>query len=172
MRNASRTANGGRLAAKTSPVEILSFAKNKLNKFYNPSNALQTNSEEKACQHAQKTSEVLNPYYNDFANAESAYHCAVQEIMELERDRKREWITLQVVNCLLERIRLQNGVPRDDANGGVTEEVGICEERRSIQVCTNEEGEPRLCLEYPAVPPHPQTCPVRDQVIGVCLPVV
>jgi hypothetical protein len=43
--------------------------------------------------------------------------------MPLERDRKREWITLQVVNCLLETIREQNGVPCDDSNGGVTEEV-------------------------------------------------
>jgi len=135
-------------------------------------NSLQTNLEEKACQHAQKISEVLNTYYNDFANAESAYHCAVQEIMELERDRKREWITLQVVNCLLVRIREQNGVPCDTANGGVTEEVGICEERHSIQVCTNEEGEPRLCLEYPPVPEHPPACLARDQVTGVCLPVV
>jgi len=135
-------------------------------------NSLQTNLEEKACAHAQKISEVLTTYYNDFANAESAYHCAVQEIMELERDRKREWITLQVVNCLLIRIREQNGVPCDDATGGVTEQVGICEERHGIQVCTNEEGEPRLCLEYPPVPPHPPACPARDQVIGVCLPVV
>jgi len=135
-------------------------------------NALQTNLEEKACAHAQKINEVLHTYYNDFANAESAYHCAVQEIMELERDRKREWITLQVVNCLLTRIREQNGVPCDEETGGVTEQVGICEERHGIQVCTNEEGEPRLCLEYPAVPPHPPACPARDQVIGVCLPVV
>jgi len=133
-------------------------------------NALQTNLEEKACAHGLKISEVLQTYYEDFAQAESSYHCAVQEIMELERDRKREWVTLQVVNCLLERIREQNGVPCDDSTGGVTEQVGICEERHSVQVCTNEEGEPRLCLDYPPVPPTPPNCPARDQVIGVCLP--
>jgi hypothetical protein len=133
-------------------------------------NSLQTQLEEKACAHAQKINDVLNTYYNDFASAESAYHCAVQEIMELERDRKREWITLQVVNCLLVRVREQNGVPCDTANGGVTEEVGVCEERHGLAVCSSEEGEPQLCLEYPAVPEHPPFCPARDQVIGVCRP--
>jgi hypothetical protein len=116
--------------------------------------------------------EVLTMYYNDHASAASTYNCAVEEIMQLERDRKREWVTLQVVNCLLERIREQNGVPCDDSNGGVTEEVGVCEERHGIAVCTEGEGEPRLCLDYPEVPPHPADCPHRDQVTGECLPVV
>merc|ERR1719326_2465526 len=136
-------------------------------------NVKQTDLEEKACAHALKITDTLARYYNDFAQAQSAYNCAVEEIMQLERDRKREWITLQVVNCLLERIREQNGVPCDDSNGGVTEEVGICEERHSIQVCdADDEGEPRLCLDYPPIPPHPPACAARDQVTGECLPVV
>jgi len=135
-------------------------------------NALQTDLEEAACSHGQKINEVLTSYYADFAQAESAYHCAVQEVMELERDRKREWVTLQVVNCLLDRIRDQNGVPCDDSNGGVSEQVGVCEQHHGLQVCTNAEGEPRLCLEYPPVPVDPPLCPARDAVIGVCLPVI
>jgi hypothetical protein len=135
-------------------------------------NQRQTQLEEKACAHALKINEVLTTYYNDYAQAASAYNCAVEEIMQLERDRKREWVTLQVVNCLLERIREQNGVPCDDSNGGVTEEVGVCEERHGLSVCSDEEGEPRLCLDYPPIPPCPDQCPARDQVIGVCMPVV
>jgi len=133
-------------------------------------NHRQSELEEKACAHAFKIREVLNVYYNDFAQAASAYNCAVEEIMQLERDRKREWVTLQVVNCLLERIREQNGVPCDDSNGGVTEEVGVCEQRHGITVCSTAEGEPRLCLDYPPVPPHPPACSARDQVVGECLP--
>jgi hypothetical protein len=76
-------------------------------------NSKQTLLEEKACAHASKITDVLTMYYNDYAQAASAYTCAVEEIMQLERDRKREWVTLQVVNCLLERIREQNGVPCD-----------------------------------------------------------
>merc|ERR1719235_1162068 len=135
-------------------------------------NQKQTELEEKACAHAVTINEVLTMYYNDYAQAVSAYNCAVEEIMQLERDRKREWVTLQVVNCLLERIREQNGVPCDDSNGGVTEEVGVCEERHGLAVCSTEEGEPRLCLDYPPIPQHPDECPARDQVIGVCMPVV
>jgi hypothetical protein len=97
-------------------------------------NAKQTHLEEKACAHALKITEVLATYYNDFAQAQSAYNCAVEEIMQLERDRKREWITLQVVNCLLERIREQNGVPCDDSNGGVTEEVGTHQDVQSEEM--------------------------------------
>jgi hypothetical protein len=135
-------------------------------------NQRQTQLEEKACAHALKINEVLTTYYNDFAQAASAYNCAVEEIMQLERDRKREWVTLQVVNCLLERIREQNGVPCDDSNGGVTDEVGVCEARHGVAVCSTEEGEPRLCLIYPPAPPHPPLCAARDQVTGECLPVV
>jgi hypothetical protein len=136
-------------------------------------NQKQTELEEKACAHALKINEVLTVYYNDHAQASSAYNCAVEEIMQLERDRKREWVTLQVVHCLLERIGEQNGVPCDDANGGVTEEVGHCEERHGLRVCdAADEGEPLLCLEYPPIPPHPPACAARDQVTGECLPVV
>jgi len=145
-------------------------------------NAIQGRLEGTACSHGQKINEVLTTYYNDFAQAESAYHCAVQEVMELERDRKKEWITLQVVHCLLERIREQNGVPCDDSTGGVTEQVGICEQEHTREVCSPavasadssmmEGGEPRLCLTYPVVPPVPEFCLTRNDVIGACLPVI
>jgi len=135
-------------------------------------NAAQTDLEEKACSHGLKINEVLTAYYNDHAQASAQYNCAVEEIMELERDRKREWITLQVVNCLLERIREQNGVPCDESTGTVTDEVAHCEELHSLQVCDASEGEPKLCLDYPPIPNHPPNCAARDQVIGECLPVV
>jgi len=135
-------------------------------------NVLQTRLEEKACQHAQKISEVLTTYYADYAQALSAYNCATAEVMILEQDRKKEWVTLQVVQCLLERIKLQNGVPCDEANGGVTQEVGVCEERHSLNVCDPDEGEPRLCLEYREIPEEPLACPARDQVGGVCIPAI
>jgi hypothetical protein len=135
-------------------------------------NTAQTHLEEKACEHAHKINEVLTNYYNDYGPAVAQYSCAIEEIKLLEIDRKREWVTLQVVNCLLERIREQNGVPCDTANGGVTDEVGICEERHGVDVCSEGEGEPRLCLEYPNVPPPPPSCPDRHQVTGRCLPVI
>jgi hypothetical protein len=134
-------------------------------------NANQVDLEEKACAHASKINDVLTEYYADWAQATSAYQCAVEEIKELERDRHREWITLQVVNCLLERVHEQNGRPCDSETGDVEEQVTICEERHSLNVCDSVEGNTILCLNYPPVPPVPPACPARDQVIGECLPV-
>jgi len=54
-------------------------------------NAAQTDLEQKACSHASKINEVLATYYNDHAQASAAYNCAIEEIMQLEKDRKREW---------------------------------------------------------------------------------
>jgi hypothetical protein len=135
-------------------------------------NGRQTDLEQKACAHAIKITEVLATYYQDFAQAQSAYNCAVEEIMQLERDRKREWITLQVVNCLLGRVHELNGRPCDSESGEVDQEIGFCEQGHYVDVCSTEDGEPRLCLDYPPIPPCPPQCPARDQVIGVCLPVV
>lgn len=132
-------------------------------------NAAQTDLEEKACAHAQKINEVLSTYYNDIAQATAAYNCAVEEIMELEKDRKREWITLQVVNCLLNRVHQMNGRPCDSETGEVDEEIAFCEHGHYVDVCAAEEGEPRLCLIYPPIPPCPPPCPARDQVEGVCI---
>ena len=89
-------------------------------------NAAQTDLEEKACARAITINGVLAGYYNNHAQAFAQYNCAVEDVMVLERDRRREWITLQVVKCLLERIRDQNGGPCDE-----TDEVAHCEELRS-----------------------------------------
>ena len=134
-------------------------------------NANQVDLEETACAHASKINEVLTEYHADWAQATSAYNCAVEEIMELERDRHREWITLQVVNCLLENVHQQNGRPCDSETGEVDTQVTECEERHSLNVCDPTEGNPILCLNYPHVPPVPPPCPARDQVVGECLPV-
>jgi hypothetical protein len=135
-------------------------------------NAHQTSLEQKACAHATKITEVLATYYQDHAQASAAYNCAVEEIMQLERDRKREWITLQVVNCLLNRVHELNGRPCDSETGEVNEQIAFCEQGHYVDVCSSEEGEPRLCLNYPPIPPCPPQCPARDQVIGVCMPAV
>jgi len=131
--------------------------------------AHQTTLEGKACAHAAKINEVLTTYYNDIAQASASYNCAVEEVMELEADRKREWITLQIVNCLLGRVHEMNGRPCDSETGEVDVEIAHCEQGHYVEVCSVEEGEPRLCLIYPPIPPCPPPCPARDQVTGVCI---
>jgi len=131
--------------------------------------AHQTALEQKACTHAAKINEVLTIYYNDIAQATAAYNCAVEEIMQLEADRKREWITLQVVNCLLNRVHEQNGRPCDTETGEVDEQIAFCEHGHYVDVCSEEEGEPRLCLIYPQIPPCPPACASRSPE-GICIP--
>merc|ERR1719238_67433 len=97
-------------------------------------NVKQTDLEEKACAHALRITDVLARYYNDFAQAQAAYNCAVEEIMELERDRKREWITLQVVNCLLGRVHELNGRPCDTETGEVDDQIAFCEQGLYVDV--------------------------------------
>jgi hypothetical protein len=99
-------------------------------------NTLQTELEEKACEHATTIHTVLTTFYRDYAQAESAYTCAEEEVRQLEADRKKEWVTLEVVRCLLSRIRAQNGVPCDESTNQVTEEIGFCEARHATDVCT------------------------------------
>jgi len=144
-------------------------------------NTAMTALEEKACLHKQKITEVLATYYDEYNQALSTYNCAQEEIMQLENDRKREWTTLEVVKCLLERIHEQNGAACN-STGQVTEEIGRCEalhasqhvgqeNQRRHHACTGENGDERLCLNYTAPPAHPDNCPARDRVVGACLPV-
>merc|ERR1712161_21317 len=100
-------------------------------------NANQVDLEEKSCAHASKINEVLTEYYYDQAQATSAYNCAVEEIMELERDRKREWITLQVVNCLLSNVHDLQGRPCDTETGEVDQVVGECLPVQQPSPCTD-----------------------------------
>ena len=55
------------------------------------------------CAHALRISVVLNTYYNDLEVAASAYNCAVKDIMQLKRDRKREWVANVRWNCMINR---------------------------------------------------------------------
>jgi len=100
-------------------------------------NAIQVSLQEKACEHEAEIVRVLQKYYEDHAQAFSAYTCAEEEVKELQRDREREWKTLKVVDCLLRRIENQNGVPCETEDG-VTEQVGICEELHQLDPCVTD----------------------------------
>jgi hypothetical protein len=130
----------------------------------------QTALQNKACEHATAIADTVQWYYESWAHAEGAYQCAVQEIEELESDRHQEWKTLQVVNCLLERVHEQNGRPCDSETGDVDEQVTTCEQRHAVDVCDPDSGNPILCIDYHTQPPAATHCSSRDDVVGVCEP--
>jgi hypothetical protein len=133
-------------------------------------NGLQGQLEAKACEHNTKIVEVMTEFYQAWSQAHSAYSCAVEEIRQLEEDRKREWTTLQVVTCLIDRIHERNGRPCDEETGTVDQQFTECEQRHTIDVC-GENGNPQLCLTYEEIPPQPQDCASRTEVVGECKPV-
>jgi len=124
-------------------------------------NAFQSALEEKSCDYAHTIRRVLNDYHTDYDQAITQYEEYLEVVRREEADRHREFVTLQVVHCLLDRVHELDGVPCDTADG-VTDEVGHCEERHSLNVC---EESPDLCINKPPPPPKPPNCQDRDTVI-------
>ena len=59
----------------------------------------------------------------------------VSAVQEEEKDRHREFVILQVVDCLLNKVHELNGRPCDEVTG-VSTEVTHCERRHQLLVCT------------------------------------
>jgi len=148
-------------------------------------NSEQSDLEDTSCSHAIKIREVVHDFITDYEDAEDSYETAVNEVKILEEDRKNEYVTLKVVECLLNRVYELNGVPCDQENG-VEDAERECQTRHvTLEVCafeptvnyengvtvTTEFDSRILCIDYPPVPPQPPLCPARDQVVGECLPV-
>jgi hypothetical protein len=153
------------LLAYDNMVPTCVLAHSALNEQSSSCNVLMGQLEEKACDHASKIHEVATAFYGDWAQASAAYQCAEEEVRQLQADRHQEWVTLQVVECLLEEIHNQNGVPCDTATE-VDNRVVRCEELHQTEVCT---AAPELCLNYEIVPERPPFCPARDAVTGYCI---
>jgi len=123
-------------------------------------NTLQIALEEKSCECAHTIRRVLTVFHPDYDAAISDYEAYLEVVRSEEEARHREFVTLQVVQCLLNRTLELDGVPCDTADG-VTDEVGHCEERHSLNVCVEN---PVLCIDMPPPPPKPPNCLDRDTV--------
>jgi hypothetical protein len=132
-------------------------------------NTIQGNLEEKTCSINTRIVEAMTSFYQEWAAAHSAYRCALEEIRQLEEDRRREWTTLQVVQCLIDRVHERNGRPCDEETGTVDVQFAECEQRHSVDVC-GENGNSQLCLTYEPIPEDPPDCTSRNQTVGECKP--
>lgn len=124
-------------------------------------NSYQSALEDKSCDYAHTIRRVLTDFHTEYDHTIRQYEDYLDVVRQEEEDRHREFVTLQVVKCLLDRVHELDGVPCDTANG-VTDEVGHCEERHSMNVC---EESPVLCINKPPAPPKPPHCRDRDSVI-------
>jgi len=122
-----------------------------------------------ACSHHNQIVESVNLFHAAWASLHASYQGITDLVYNQTQDRHREYKTLVVVQCLLDRVHELNGRPCDEETGDVSEVMGHCEEQgEELVICTDQ---PALCPEYPPPPPTPPQCVDRDDVRGECLPV-
>lgn len=124
-------------------------------------NGLQGQLEDVACNLCGLIAESLREFGEDYAEATAEYNRVKAVVEEEEADRHQEFVTLEVVKCLLDRVSELNGRPCDEANG-VDTEVTHCEQRHQLSVCSEK---PVLCIIYPPVPPEPPNCNDRHTAV-------
>lgn len=130
-------------------------------------NKHQEDLEEDACHHHREISDVLSEYHNDYTTANNSYNFLVNTTKQKQEDRIQEYVTLKVVNCLLDRVHERNGRPCDETTGEIEDELGNCSALRDTV------DYDFLLLTYRPAPPHVAPCLSPDKVVGhgPCLPV-
>jgi len=122
-----------------------------------------------ACSHNSAIIQDLNLFHAAWASLHASYQGITDLVYNQTQDRHREYKTLVIIQCLLDRVHELNGRPCDEESGSVDDEMTHCEQHgEELTICTEQ---PALCPEYPPPPPTPPNCADRDSVIGSCLPV-
>jgi len=117
-----------------------------------------------SCSYAKTVGTVMSDFHSSWKDAVSTYDNEVNRTKHMQADRISEYKTLEVVQCLLGRVKERNGVPCDSATEEYQGEVSTCQ-NKSFMVDISA-----LELMYPCVPPLPAMCKGRD--LTKCLPVV
>jgi len=128
-------------------------------------NVKQGELEAAACAHANKVSLTVTTFHQKWMNDVDTYETNVNFTKHMQADRIREFTTLEVVKCLLQRVTEKNGAPCDDATDGLQEELTKCQKHRHNVDTTHLE------LIYPCIPPFPVACSSRSSLSN-CMPVV
>lgn len=134
----------------------------------NDCNVLMATMQESECAHRHKIMTTLQQFHSSWSSDIRYYQGLTDLIYNQTQDRKKEYKTLRVVRCLLQRVHELNGRPCDEENGGVSDVVAHCEQlANDIEVCTEK---PKLCLLYQQPPPVPPQCDDPAPADGKCLP--
>lgn len=134
--------------------------------------------EDAACSHGSAVTSTLTKFHSAWSSLHRSYQGITDLIYNQTQDRMKEFKTLVVVQCLLERVHELNGRPCDETTGTVDEEMTECESRGHEASCSDiqsflTEGayvveNPTLCQEFPAPPPTPASC--ADSLQVECMP--
>lgn len=79
-----------------------------------------------ACDHASAITTTLEQFESQYATLLDDWTNYLRDVKANEADRHREYETLEVVRCLLGRVRELNGRPCDEETGEVDEELANC----------------------------------------------
>lgn len=136
-------------------------------------NAMQEDLEGKGCAHASAIDETLRLFHASWAALHASYQGITDLVYNQTADRHREYKTLVVVQCLLERVNELNGRPCDESTGTVDDQMSHCEARGEELTICNER--PTLCPDYRPPPAEPDLCPDNVWLPGAggsleCLP--
>jgi len=113
---------------------------------------LQKTLEEKSCARAQHHSEFIKVFLEEWNAAELIMNKTKDNIVVTEADRVREFVTLNMVECLLTKIAARNGT-RCEESGEAEAEIQNCE---SQDVTTEE-----LEIDYPCAPEMPNHMKIK-----------
>ena len=92
--------------------------------------ALQTQLEAAACNHANKVREVRADFAAAWRGAVWEYNTYMEYVREQYEDRVQEVKALSVVQCLLDRTRARNGRPCEESTDEANTEITHCEQVR------------------------------------------
>jgi len=126
-------------------------------------NSHQTSLEVKACDLGAAVDTALRNFHTEWAAIHASYQGVTNLIYMSTLDRHKEYRTLKMVQCLLDRIRERNGRPCDESTNEVTEEMTTCETVGvDLDICAetgpDDEGQEvnlGLCPTYQAPPQEP-----------------
>jgi len=113
---------------------------------------LQKTLEEKSCARAQHHAEFIKVFLEEWNAAELIMNKTKDNIVVTEADRVREFVTLNMVECLLTKISARNGT-RCEESGEAEAEIQNCE---SQDVTTEE-----LEIDYPCAPEMPDHMQIK-----------
>lgn len=101
-------------------------AHNDLDSLTNVCNQAQRTMETIACDHASAIAKTMEDFESEYASLLEDWNAYLIDVKANEADRHQEYETIEVVKCLLGRIRELNGRPCDTETGEVDEELAHC----------------------------------------------
>lgn len=124
------------------------------------------------CRHASTIDDTLRLFHASWASLHASYQGVTDLVYNQTADRHKEYKTLVVVQCLLERVNELNGRPCDESTGTVDDQMSHCEAQgEELTICTER---PALCPDYRPPPAEPVPCVDSVWLTGLpsleCLP--